>query len=52
MPVSRRPETEVTVLVVGLITGIMLIIIGSAMDKVERARRDRDHDDFTRWTRR
>ena len=39
-------------LLVGLITGILLIVIGSAMDKAERARRDRDWDDRTRRTRR
>jgi hypothetical protein len=48
MPVTRRPVTEVTVLIAGLITGILLIVIGNAMDRAERARRDRESEERRR----
>lgn len=45
MPVSRRPERRSTVIVAGFITAILLIVIGTLMDRHERAERER------RWRR-
>lgn len=39
-------------LIVGLITGILLYVIGSAMDKGERAKREREWDEIMRKYRR
>lgn len=44
MPLHARfasAGTEVTVLLAGLITGILLYLIGSAMDRHERAEREK-----------
>jgi hypothetical protein len=41
------PHLEVNVLIVGLITGILLYIIGSIMERHELAQRDRESEE--RW---
>ena len=41
------PHLEVNVLIVGLITGILLYVIGSLMDHHERAQQDRESRE--RW---
>jgi hypothetical protein len=40
------------VIVAGFITAILLVIIGTAMDKAERAKRDREWEEYRRRTRR
>jgi len=45
---STHLETEVTMLFILFITGVLMALIGHAMDKSERARQDREWEEVLR----